>query len=222
EKPKVDGRRSGPYRIHAGTEYSTVDTSLYFHGMLLASQMLGDMAMQSLLLSEVRAIRFDQLRDSESYIMHGLRDDGVTPLGWSWADWGGETALVVLLDRMSGRTATPPRMNPTGKVPGGIGFIGEVQSLFYPQFNGTEPDALSRVSWHKARSARLAEQMAYFPKHKPESPAAKLGLYGLSAGEAYRSHGYVVNGSQFTGADLIHPHYVLMSGQLRKPDDTYQ
>ncbi len=222
EKSKVDGRRTGPYRIHAGTEYSTVDTSLYFHGMLLASQMLDEMAMQSLLLSEVKAIRFEQLRDPENWVMHGLRDDGVTPLGWSWADWGGETALVVLLERMAGRTPLPPRVNPTGKVPGGIGFIGEVQSLFYPQFNSTQSDALSKVNWRKARQELLAEQMGYFPKHKPESAAAKLGLYGLSAGEGFRSHGYLVNGSQFTGADLIHPHYILMSGQLRKADDTYK
>src|SRR5207247_10197567 len=49
--------------------------------------------------------------------------------------------------------------------------------------------------------------------------AAKLKLYGLSAGEARHCRGYVANGTQYQGADLIHPHYVLMSAQLR-PDDT--
>jgi hypothetical protein len=222
ERPKTDGRRAGPYRIHPGTEYSTVDTSLYFHGMLLASQMLGDAETQTGLLNEVRAIRFDRFRDPEGMILHGLREDGQTSLGWSWADWGGETALVVLLERLSERQPSPPRVNRTGKVPGGIGFIGEVQSLFYPQFNGPEPDALTGVSWPKARRDLLEEQRQYFPKHKPDSAAAKLGLYGLSAGEAFRSRGYVVNGSQFPGADLIHPHYLMMAAQLRKPDDTFK
>jgi hypothetical protein len=78
------------------------------------------------------------------------------------------------------------------------------------------------VSWKSARVELLNEQMAYFTKNKPDSPAAKLGLYGVSAGEGYRSRAYVVNGTQFPGADLIHPHYILMSGQLRTPDDTYK
>jgi hypothetical protein len=199
-----------------------VDTSLYFHGMLLASQMLGDAETQSDLLGEVRAIRFDRFRDSEGMILHGLREDGQTSLGWSWGDWGGEQALVVLLERLSERQPTPPRVNRSGKVPGGIGFIAEVQSLFYPQFNSPEPDALTGVNWLQARRALLDEQRQYFVKNKPDSEAAKLGLYGLSAGEAFRSRGYVVNGSQFPGADLIHPHYLMMSGQLRKPDETYK
>jgi len=62
----------------------------------------------------------------------------------------------------------------------------------------------------------LKEQMAYFAKNKPDSPAAKLGLYGLSAGRGYRGRAYVSTGAQFPGADLIHPHYILMSGQLRR------
>jgi hypothetical protein len=231
EKPKHGSTRAGPYRIHPGTEYSTVDTSLYFHGMLLASQMLNDAETQAGLLNEVRAIRFDHLRDPEGWISHGLREDGRTPLGWSWTDWGGEAALVLLLERLAEQPERPgypspgrppPRVNTSGKVPGGIGFIAEVQSLFYPQFNCSEPDALTRVSWRQARLDLLKEQTEYFPKHKPGSDAAKLGLYGLSAGEGFRSRAYVVNGTQYPGADLIHPHYILMSGQLRPPDDTYK
>jgi hypothetical protein len=225
ERARHGTARCGPYHIHPGTEYSTVDTSLYFHGMLLAAQMLNDAETQAGLLADVRAIRFDRLRDPEGWIGHGLREDGRTSLGWSWTDWGGEAALVMLLERLAEgpeRRAAPPRVNTSGKVPGGIGFIGEVQSLFYPQFNSAEPDALTHVSWRLARAELLKEQMGYFPKHKPDSEAAKLGLYGLSAGEGFRSRAYVVNGTQFPGADLIHPHYVLMSAQLRPADDTYK
>jgi hypothetical protein len=223
ERPKTGAKREGAYRIHPGTEYSTVDTSLYYHGMLLAAQMLCDTDTFRGLLTDVKAIRFDHLRDKDGWISHGLRDDGHTSLGWSWTDWGGETALVLLLDRMAGCTDCPrPKFRQPGKVPGGIGFIGEVQSLFYRDFNEEKEDALTQVSWHQARFQLLQEQLAYFKTHKPDSAAAKLELYGLSAGEGYRCRNYVVNGVQYPNADLIHPHYVLMSAPLRPPDDTYK
>jgi hypothetical protein len=186
---------------------------------------LQDAETQAGLLGEIRSINFERLRDPEGWISHGLREDGKTPLGWSWTDWGGETALVVLLERLAERPERPlppPRVNRTGKVPGGIGFIAEVQSLFYPQFDRPEPDALTGVSWRKARTELLREQCGYFAKHKPNTAAAKLGLYGLSAGEGLRNRSYVVNGVQFPGAELIHPHYVLMSAPLCKPGETYK
>ena len=137
ERPKADGRRPhGPFRMFPGTEYSTVDTSLYFHGMLLAAQMLGDAATKASCSAEVRAIRFDQFRDPEGHDparrcgrtgrrrSAGRGATGAARRPWSCC-WSGSP---------NGRTPAP-RMNRTGKVPGGIGFIGEVQSLFYPQFN---------------------------------------------------------------------------------------
>src|SRR5205823_10737787 len=140
------------------TEFSTVDTSLYFHGMMLAAQLLGDRPTQEALLAEVRAVQFDRLRTPDGSMSHGLREDGRTPLGYCWADWGGETALVVLLERLAERRPDPPRVSHAGKVANGVGFIGEVQSLFYPQFDAPEPDRLTGASWPKARQELLAEQ----------------------------------------------------------------
>ena len=76
---------------------------------------------------------------------------------------------------------------------------------------------MTGVNWLKARRDLLPRAVGVLPARPAGKPAAaKLGLYGLSAGEAFRSRGYVANGSQFHGADLIHPHYVLMSAQLRQ------
>jgi hypothetical protein len=218
----VRQRVDGTFAIHPGTEFSTVDTSLFFHGMMLAAQLLGDRPEQDALLAEVRAIRFDRLRTPDGALSHGLREDGRTPLACSWADWGGETALAVLLERMADRQPDPPRVSHAGKVPNGIGFIGEVQSLFYPQFDEPEPDRLTGACWPKARRELLEEQRSYFAKRCPDCPAAKLGLYGLSAGEAYRSRGYVANGAEGPPTDLIHPHYLLMSARLRPPAEAYR
>jgi hypothetical protein len=95
-----------------------------------------------------------------------------------------------------------------------------VQSLFYPHFSVDVPDALTGVNWLQARKELLDEQMRYLPRGKPATAAAQLGLFGLSAGEAFRGRGYVANGTQILGADVIHPHYILMSAQLRRPDDS--
>ena len=65
-------------------------------------------------------------------------------------------------------------------------------------------------------------QEEYFRQQRPDSEAARLGLYGLSAGEAFRGRGYAVHGSQWPGADLIHPHYLLMSAQLRPAEEAFR
>jgi len=119
---KVDG----VYRIHKDTEYSTADASLYFHSMLLASQMLDDKPILAELTRAIRAIEFDKLRDKDGYIVHGLEDDGQTRLPHVWRDWGGETALVLLLARMSDGEDAVLKMDDSGRVFGGVGFIPEV------------------------------------------------------------------------------------------------
>ena len=93
-------KTGGQYRIREGTEYSTLDTSVYYHSMFLAAQMLWDGKTLAGLTKAVREIEFDHLRDSQGYVLHGLQDDGQTPLDASWRDWGGETALVLLLEHM--------------------------------------------------------------------------------------------------------------------------
>jgi hypothetical protein len=219
--PHFVQKQGGKYRIRAGTEYSSIGTSLYYHSMLLAAQMIWDGKTLASLVTAVKEIEFDQFRDANGYALHGFETDGQTPLAASWRDWGGETALVLLLERMALGDGARLQMDRSGEVRDGIGFIAEIQSLFYPDFYLDEPDAVTGVNWLKARRDLLAEQKSYFPTRWKGSAAAALGLYGLSAGEGPRGVGYVANGTRTPGkVDLIHPHYVLMSGALEPNPET--
>lgn len=210
---QIDGR----YRIHPGTEYSTVDTAIYYHSMLLAAQMLGDAGTLQAVLRDMRRLDFKQLRDAEGYIFHGLKEDG-SPLAGTWRDWGGETALVLLLQRAVAGADAPALMHKDGKVWQGTGFIPEIQSLFYPQFDSKEADRVSGRIWPETRGALLKRQMQYFAGAKGSVDRA----YGLSAGEASRGRGYLVSGVDLPSQEVIHPHYILMSsGMVEKPGDVY-
>ena len=169
--PRADGllphfvqeRDDGSLAIVPGTEFSTVDTSLFFHGMLLAAQLLGDRSEQDALLAEVRAVRFDRLRSADGLLSHGLRDDGRTPLGYVWdrlgrRDGPGRTPGT---DGRA-RRADPPRVSHSGKVRNGVGFIGEVQSLFYPQFDAPEPDRLDRCELAQGPAASIGRTAVVF------------------------------------------------------------
>jgi hypothetical protein len=201
------------YTIHPDTEYSDVDSSLYFHGMILAAQILDDKGMLDALEKEVKALTFESLRDADGWLNHGFRMDGETLLRGVWNGWGGETALTLLIERMALGENAPLKMNPVGHVHNGVGFIAEIEGLFYPQFDDARPDAVSHINWRASRLALLAAQQAYYPKVQPYSAAARLGLFGLSAGEGYRGRGYIANGTEKVRVDLIHPHYVFMAGR---------
>ena len=203
---------TGRYVILPGTEFSTVDTAIYYHAMLLAAEILRDDAMTERLGDAIQRMRFEgALLDSEGYIRHGLREDRATPLRSSWRDWGGETALVLALANMTA-SPPPPRMASTGRVYDGTGFIAEIQSLFYPDFDDRSPDVVSKQDWPASRRTLLARQKEYFPKTWPDSAAARHGFYGLSAGEGRHGQGYAVSGVDLPQQTLIHPHYILMSG----------
>lgn len=213
---KYDGR----YRIHAGTEFSTVDTSLYYHGMLLAARILDDAETETKLVRDVRAIEFAALLTPEGFVTHGLMDDGTTRLKSAWGDWGGETALVLLLQRMAQGDAGTLRMKSTGQVHQGIGFILEIQNLFYREFDADGPDAVTQQNWRQKRRDLLDRQMDYFAA---DSAAAGIGVFGLSAGEGARGLGYAANGVEMPHVAIIHPHYLLMSATARsEPRDVYQ
>lgn len=203
---------SGPCQVAPGTEFSTVDTSIYFHSMLLAAQLLENQAVLAELEQQIRSIEFENLTRPDGYILHGLATDGRTELQPVWSDWGGETALVVLLWAMGDQQVSGYRMQHPGRVHQGTGFIAELQSLFYPQFDRDWPDAISGVNWAKARQELLRRQKAYLPA---TSAASQAGVYGLSAGEDYHGRGYVANGVERPGIQLIHPHYLIMSATLR-------
>lgn len=204
-----------------GVEYSSVDTALWTHSMLLAATMLQETELAAQLLEEIEAIDFAGLRDAEGFILHGVRNDGKTPLESAWHDWGGETALVLLLARMAGEPAESLKMDKTGRVFRGCGFIPEIQSLFYDDFNQDRPDALTEVNWLTYRKELLAEQRAAVPG---ESEAAGLGVYGYSASEGPDGIGYVANGAyEAPEPGILAPHYMLLSGALRDdPAELYR
>jgi hypothetical protein len=57
----------------------------------------------------------------------------------------------------------------------------------------------------------------------PRSFAARLGFYGLSAGENQFGNAYFVGGVDLVGQNLIHPHYMLMCGLVfEKPSEVLQ
>ena len=218
--PHFIRKYDGQYRIHAGTEYSTGDTSLYYHSMLLAAQMLSDNQTLANLTGDIQEIEFEHLRDPDGWILHGIKDDGTTELSSTWRDWGGETAMAILLECMAAGEDARLRMDGSGKVFRGIGFIAEIQSLFYPHFSQPIPDAVSGVNWLTARRDLLTAQMAYFPR---TSPAARLGIFGVSAGEGFHGVGYAAEGTEtIPKTNLIHPHYMLMSAPLQaRPESIY-
>ncbi len=207
-------KADGAYGIHPGTEYSTIDTSLYYHSMLLAAQLMGDHELLRQLEFNIKEIGFSELRDAEGFVIHGLKDDGRTKLESAWRDWGGETALVLLLQRMAADGRFEPKMNATGRVHRGTGFIAEIQSLFYPQFSSSAADQVTRIDWSAARRQLLREQREYVQSNWPESAAAQAGFFGLSAGEGPGGVGYVADGTDVPGLRLLHPHYMLMTGVL--------
>jgi len=208
----------GLYQIHRGTEFSTIDTSIYFHCMLLASIMLGEKEIENEILQEIQSIDFDALKESDGAVSHGYETDGVTLLSSAWRDWGGETALVMMLEAIANSRPTQPLpMRRPGRPWHGTGFIAEIQSLFYPDFDSDEPDAINQLSWLRARTALLDDQQMYIQNRWRGTLAAEIGLYGFSAGESASGNRYHVGGSDLPGQDLIHPHYLLMSGALREP-----
>ena len=199
----------GRYHLHPGTEYSVVDTSIYYHSMLLAARLLDDEETLAALLKAMRRLDFSKLRDAQGRVVHGLGENR-EPLPFVWQDWGGETALVLLLQRMVAGPKAPAVMHDDGIVWMGTGFVAEIQSLFYPQFDRTTPDRVTGQVWPVVRSVLLEKQRAYF-RDSPY-PLARTGLYGLSAGEERRGAGYLVSGVDLVDQRIVHPHYILMSG----------
>lgn len=219
--PHFVRRAATNYVIHPGTEYSTVDTAIFYHGLLLASQGLGDEDLHHEVTSAVDQIDFKALHLPDGSVSHGLKEDGRTLLPHGWSDWGGETALVMMLEHMVNDQAEHPKMERPGQAWQGTGFIPEIQSLFYPDFDSDEPDALDGVKWQSARQRMLAAQKDYIQRTWPQSLAAKIGMYGLSAGEGEHGDRYSVGGVDLPDQAMIHPHYILMSAALVNPPEIY-
>ncbi len=222
--PSTVTRQGGRATISEGSVYSTLDTSLYYHGILLAAQLLWDGKTLASATKAVREIDFDQLRDAEGYVLGGLEADGRTPSGLSWREWGGEAVLVLLLEHMATGAIRPLRLVGTGTVKGGVGLSAEAGSLFYLDFSTPDTDLVTGADWMAARRALLEEQIAYFPRKHSKSAAARLGLYGLSVGEDPHGEGLLSGGTRTRDKDeIIRPHYVLMSALAQsRPEAAYE
>lgn len=212
----------GLYKIHPQTEYSTVDTAIYLHSMLLAAQMLEDTAMIEAVMQTWKRLEFGNLRDSGGRVIHGLKEDA-SPIPFSWYDWGGETALILLTQTISCKENCVPQMNPNGVPMLNTGFIAELQSLFHPDFDRPEPDLVSKQSWPAIRVQVLQSNRQYFAGQVPPTDFAKQnGIFGLSAGEGRRGAGYLVSGTAMENQTLVHPHYILMAARTENnPTATY-
>jgi hypothetical protein len=220
--PHFVRRCASGYGIHPGTEFSTVDTALYYHSLLLSAELLKDEALKEELLTAMQGIQFDQLRLPGGEVTHGMKEDGHTLLAHGWRDWGGETALVMMLQHLLDEKAPRVPMQHPGQAWQGTGFITEIQSLFYPDFSESIPSAVDGVNWLAARQTMLRRQRDAISLRWPGSKAAELGLYGFSAGEGDYGDRYLVGGVDLPNQVIIHPHYMLMSGALREPAELYQ
>lgn len=215
----VHRKDDGSNAIVPGTEFSTVDTAIALQSLLLATRVLGLTEMNSEVAAMIARIDFDAVTDPGDWVGHGFQEDGETRLEASWRDWGGETALVLALEAMIPGRETRGKMIPSGETYRGVGFIGEIQSLFYPDFDNPEPDLVSGISWPRIRKKLLKAQMAYPKDNWPESPAAQSGIFGLSAGESgMPGAGYTANGTDVMGVHWMHPHYMLMGLALSGAD----
>jgi hypothetical protein len=208
--------------IEPASEFSTIDTAIYYHSMLLAAQMLGDRSLVHELSELIGAIAFKSLSDEAGRISHGLQEDGKTVLPDLWYDWGGETALVLLLQQMAEGAQGRLVMSHSGRVFNDIGFIAEIAPLFFPQFNSDVPDAVSGQNWRQARIELLQRQKEHVQSELAGSAAARLGLYSMSTGESGDGGAYDESGNAGPGRDHLHPHYMLMSACLYDdPADAY-
>ncbi len=202
------------YLIHPNTEYSTVDTAIYSQCALIAQRMLGMEKEAAETLALIRGIEVESLRLPSGHLSHGLDHDGTRLLPHGWRDWGGETALVLLTQRMARPGCAVAASDRPGRAWQGTGFITEIQGLLHPDFDRDEADALDGVQWRPVRQVMLGAQQAYFRHAMPQSLAARLGIHGLSAGENQYGNAYHVGGVDLSGQTLIHPHYILMSAAL--------
>ena len=205
------GTPDGMPVLHPGTEFSSVDTAIALISLRLAAGVLELDDAADAVAAMIGGLDFDALTGPEGWIGHGFSEDGTTPLASQWRDWGGETALVLALESMVPRREPRGRMEPGAAVFRGVGFIAEIQSLFYPDFDRIQPDLLTGAVWPAARRELLEKQRRYFEIEWPDSAAARAGLFGLSGGEAgIPGAGYIAAGTDVGGIRWFHPHAMVM------------
>jgi hypothetical protein len=210
----------GSPEIHPGTEYSTVDTAIALHSLRLAATILDLPDVSAAVGQAISELNFDLVSDSEGWISHGFSQDGITPLASQWRDWGGETALVLALEAMVSGRQPRGKMESGGKVFRGVGFITEIESLFYPDFDRNDPDQVTGAVWPVSRRELFERQARYVVEQWPDSAAARLGIFGLSGGESgMPGAGYTANGVDVPALRWLHPHAMVMGLALSSKTD---
>ncbi len=196
------------HRIHQGTEFSMVDTAICYQAMLLAAEMLRDGPVAGQLVGAMKRIDFAQLRDPQGRVHHGLWESGEL-IPSVWEDWGGETALVLIQQRLGMEPDLTPAMKRDAAVFRDCGFIPEIAALLYPHFDRAERDALTGQNWPGVRRGLYDRQKAYFIGN----PASRVpaSVFGLSAGEGRFGDTYLVSGTALPEQRTIHPHYLFLS-----------
>jgi hypothetical protein len=96
----------------------------------------------------------------------------------------------------------------------GTGFIAEIQSLFFPDFDSEKADAITGANWRAVRKQLLHDQKNYLMRHYPNAPVTRSGIFGFSAGEHRHGLGYNVSGVDLERQTVLHPHYMLMAAAI--------
>lgn len=205
--------QNGGLEIHPGTEYSTIDTSLFDLSLIIAAEILRDEKFLRQALLNAKTVRMRELINQDGYISHGVMEDRKTIIPYQWKDWGGETALVLLMLRLSDENAKAA-MSLRARPHQGTGFIAEIQSLLFPDFDSKKTDALTNANWHAVRTQLLRDQKTYLIRNYPDSFVTRTGIFGLSAGEQRLGMGYLVGGVDLERQTVLHPHYMLMTAAI--------
>ena len=214
---------TGEYVIVENTEWSSVDTVIAGLGLLEAQSGLGlDTADTERLLKDVD---WDNLM-TRNGISHGYTYEG-TLIPYVWDVFGGESWLAQLTyASATGKVA--PLAYPSAPTANGSGFIDELAWMFVPPPSGKD---VWGTSWTAYRKNAAKSQIEYYPALLADSCFAKLGLFGLSAGEVpapwlvtknniYQAYGVGgafggPNDGSGLGAPVVTPHYSAMIASLR-------
>lgn len=213
----------GKLVIVENTEWSSVDTVIAVIGLLEAQSALGlDTSGAEQLLRE---IDWNNLV-MPSGISHGYTYNGDL-IPYAWDAFGGESWLVQLA-YASAKGQVAPLAYPSPPTANGSGFIDELAWLYVPP--PSAPDYWG-TDWTSYRAASVNKQISYYPSSYSTSCFARLGLFGLSAGEVpapamvpqnniYQAYGVggafapTNDGSQH-GTFVVAPHYSAMAASLR-------
>jgi len=215
----VNKDETGKLVRHEGTEYSTIDTTLFDLSLIISAKMLGEDELLEQLLAQAKQVKFKELVNDKGRVSHGVEADGKTIIPFDWYDWGGESALVLVMLRLSDGQATAT-MSQAHRPHQGTGFISEIQSLLFGEFDSEAIDALSGANWKEVRKSVLRDQKSYTSSKLADRELSYSWLYGFSAGEQKRGLGYAVGGVDLEDQMLVHPHYILMAAAVDdNPDE---